>query len=479
MYELSVIIPVYNVEKYIAQCLDSIVNQSIGIENIEVIIVNDATPDNSMEIVEEYASRYPSIKVINNEQNMGQGRSKNRGLEEVTSDYVTFVDGDDFISEYTYENSIKKIKSSNSDLLMYNWEFYREDGKTEPFSIHKPYFNEDRIITSLEEYPEFVFMTSSWNKIYFKELFNYLKFPNCKYDDNGVAIETFINANQIYFNNEVTYFYRKNKDSITQLINMDNIEGLVDSINTLNKLILKYPNYEMNITSLIIKFVDDILFWLCDYEWFVDEELKAINLLQSVTYNITNENLEFFNENIPFSLLFEEDIINLNKYDDETFLAKFKYFNRLSKVNSLANLYVDTGEGFNEDNKIAINYKLSRENLLSFKLKDFKNICSLRFDPIEGAFSKVKILDISPDLKIVSSNSENGINEEYQLFTTLDPSYIIEAKDVDEIRIRFKLSILNDEELSSLFVDKNNLINDLNNQKEESKKKKGLFSFIR
>lgn len=479
MYELSVIIPVYNVEKYIAQCLDSIVNQSIGIENIEVIIVNDATPDNSMEIVEEYASRYPSIKIISNEQNLGQGRSKNRGLEEVTSDYVTFVDGDDFISEYTYENSIKKIKSSNSDLLMYNWEFYREDGKTEPFSIHKPYFNEDRIIASLDEYPEFVFMTSAWNKIYFKGLFNYLKFPNCKYDDNGVAIETFINANQIYFNNEVTYFYRKNKDSITQLINMDNIEGLVDSINTLNELILKYPDYEMSITSLIIKFVDDILFWLCDYEWFVDEELKAINLLQSVTYNITNENLEFFNENIPFSLLFEGDIRSLNKYDDETFLAKFKYFNRLPKVNSIANLYVDAGEGFNEDNKIAINYRLSRENLLSFDLKNFKNIHSLRFDPIEGAFSKVKILDISPDLKILSSNSENGINEEYQIFTTLDPSYIIEAKDVDEIRIRFKLSILNDEELSSLFVDKNNLINELNNQKEESKKKKGLFGFIR
>ena len=103
----------------------------------------------------------------------------------------------------------------------------------------------------------------------------------------------------------------------------------------------------------------------------------------------------------------------------------------------------------------------------------------MRFDPIEGAFSKVKILDISPDLKTLSSNSENGINGEYQLFTTLDPSYIIEAKDVDEIRIRFKLSILNDEELSSLFVDKNNLINDLNNQKEETKKKKGLFGFMR
>lgn len=479
MYELSVVVPVYNVEKYIGKCLDSIVNQSLGIENIEVIIVNDATPDNSMEVVGEYATKYPSIKIISNEVNLGAGESKNKGLKEVTSDYVTFVDADDFISENTYEDCLKKIKTSNCDLLMYNLEFYREDGKTEPFSIHKPYFNENEIITDFKDFPEFAFMTSSVNKIYHKRLFSYLKFPNCKYDDNGVAIETFINSNQIYFNNDVTYFYRKNEDSITQAITMSNIEGLTESIGILNELILKYPDYQRNITSLIIKFVDDILFWLCDYEWFVDEELKAINLLQSVTYNITNENLEFFNENIPFSLLFEEDIRNLNKYDDETFLAKFKYFNRLAKVNSLANLYVDTGEGFNEDNKIAINYRLSRENLLSFDLKDFKNIRSLRFDPIEGAFSKVKILDISPDLKTLSSNSENGINGEYQLFTTLDPSYIIEAKDVDEIRIRFKLSILNDEELSSLFVDKNNLINDLNNQKEETKKKKGLFGFMR
>ena len=62
-YELSVIIPVYNVEKYIGECLDSVVNQSIGIDNIEVIVVNDATPDNSMDIINEYVEKYPSFKV--------------------------------------------------------------------------------------------------------------------------------------------------------------------------------------------------------------------------------------------------------------------------------------------------------------------------------------------------------------------------------------------------------------------------------
>ena len=68
-YELSVIIPVYNVEKYIGECLDSVVNQSIGIDNIEVIVVNDATPDISMDIINEYAEKYPSFKVISNKSN--------------------------------------------------------------------------------------------------------------------------------------------------------------------------------------------------------------------------------------------------------------------------------------------------------------------------------------------------------------------------------------------------------------------------
>ena len=72
-HEISVVIPVYNVEQYIRQCLDSIVNQTLGIENIEVIIVNDQTQDNSMDIINEYASKYPSFKIITNDVNKGLG----------------------------------------------------------------------------------------------------------------------------------------------------------------------------------------------------------------------------------------------------------------------------------------------------------------------------------------------------------------------------------------------------------------------
>ena len=91
--KVSVIVPVYNVEKYLKQCLDSIVNQTY--KNLEIIIVNDGTKDNSMKIVEEYLQD-KRIKVINKE-NGGLSSARNRGIEEATGEYISFVDSDDYI----------------------------------------------------------------------------------------------------------------------------------------------------------------------------------------------------------------------------------------------------------------------------------------------------------------------------------------------------------------------------------------------
>ena len=170
-YELSVIIPVYNVEKYIGECLDSVVNQSIGIDNIEVIVVNDATPDNSMDIINEYAEKYPSFKGISNKSNKGLGESRNIGLKYVTSDYVTFLDSDDFISQNAYEDSVSKIKKFGCDLLIYNWETYTGSDYVEPISVHQQNTLENKVIDDINQNPKLVFSTASWNKIYHKSLF--------------------------------------------------------------------------------------------------------------------------------------------------------------------------------------------------------------------------------------------------------------------------------------------------------------------
>ena len=174
-HEISVVIPVYNVEQYIRQCLDSIVNQTLGIENIEVIIVNDQTKDNSMDIINEYASKYPSFKIITNDVNKGLGESRNAGLENVTSDYVAFVDSDDFISDNTLKDSLLKIKESNADLLIYNIKTYTGNEFIEEESVHNQNFSENLLVDNIVNYPKLFFSTSACNKIYHKSLFPLIK----------------------------------------------------------------------------------------------------------------------------------------------------------------------------------------------------------------------------------------------------------------------------------------------------------------
>ena len=113
--KVSIIVPVYNVEKYLRQCVDSIVNQSL--KEIEIICINDGSTDNSLQILEGYAQRDKRIKIIN-KRNEGLSTARNTGMEYATGEYIGFVDSDDFINEKMYENLYKNAKSNKSDIVM-------------------------------------------------------------------------------------------------------------------------------------------------------------------------------------------------------------------------------------------------------------------------------------------------------------------------------------------------------------------------
>lgn len=121
--KISVIVPVYNVEKYLKQCLDSIVNQTY--KNLEIIIVNDGTKDNSMKIVENYLQDN-RIKVINKE-NGGLASARNSGLEKVTGKYISFIDSDDWIELNMYEELVSQI--NDEDILIYRYFSYDDKKK--------------------------------------------------------------------------------------------------------------------------------------------------------------------------------------------------------------------------------------------------------------------------------------------------------------------------------------------------------------
>lgn len=157
--KVSIIIPVYGVEKYISQCLESVINQSY--ENIEIIVVNDGTKDNSMKIVEEYLLD-ERIKIINKE-NGGLASAKNRGIEEATGEYIYFLDSDDWIEVNTIEVLVEE--SNNLDIIYSNFWYFDEKNQ-------KKRKNKEKIKSNMSMTGEYLLGYSTeimvWNKIYKK-----------------------------------------------------------------------------------------------------------------------------------------------------------------------------------------------------------------------------------------------------------------------------------------------------------------------
>lgn len=180
MYKLSIIMPVYNSQKYLKDSLDSIVNQSIGVENLEVIIVDDASTDGTADIIDEYASRYSNFKAIHLTENMGAAYGpRNIALKMVTTDYVMFLDADDTYTSTACEVLFDEINSSGVDMVFGRyWRVY-EDIKLKSYS---PYCSGDN---DIKVNPKFNGLISFvWSKIIYPVLYGGSK----KYDKSAFDI---------------------------------------------------------------------------------------------------------------------------------------------------------------------------------------------------------------------------------------------------------------------------------------------------
>lgn len=137
--KISLIIPIYNVEKYLPECLDSCINQTL--ENIEIICINDCSPDNSLSIINEYKQRDTRIKLINHKTNMGLGAARNTGLKYAHGEYVWFVDSDDFIEKEACQLLYDTASKNHVDILLFQLKtFY--DNLDKRIYIEDSYYND-------------------------------------------------------------------------------------------------------------------------------------------------------------------------------------------------------------------------------------------------------------------------------------------------------------------------------------------------
>ena len=204
--KISVIVPIYNVEKYIRQCLESIVNQTY--RNLEIIVVNDGTKDNSMQIVEEFLSD-KRIKVINRE-NYGVASARNKGIEEATGEYISFVDSDDYIKYDMYEILVKNLQ--DEDILIFN--YARFDNNTNKI-LKEKYLDTTYLkkLSSKDNYLYSELENVCWNKIYktdYLKKYNF-KFIEILYEDAFWKVETTFSTSNIKLIDEALYYYRINR----------------------------------------------------------------------------------------------------------------------------------------------------------------------------------------------------------------------------------------------------------------------------
>ena len=216
-YKISVIIPVYNTEKYLRQCLDSVINQTMP--DIEVICIDDGSTDNSLNILYEYAAKDNRIKVIA-QNNKKQGAARNLGIKLSRGKYIFFIDSDDYILPETLEKLYQKIEDHHAEICQYLAVEYDEISKN--LSPRKFF---DKII-KIQDYsydykyfPEILFKdVEAWSKLYLKEFLtnNKLEFPiNCYFEDTIFHIKAMALASRICFDNNHYYIYRKNREGAT------------------------------------------------------------------------------------------------------------------------------------------------------------------------------------------------------------------------------------------------------------------------
>ena len=149
-YKVSIIMPVYNAEKFLRDTLDSIVNQSIGVENLEVVIVNDASTDRSGDIIDEYCAKYPNFKAIHLKENVGGPHiPRNIAFRHTTADYIMFLDADDTYTPTACEALYNEISSGDADAVVGRyWRVY-DDCRLISYSPYDPKVNDIKV------YPKF------------------------------------------------------------------------------------------------------------------------------------------------------------------------------------------------------------------------------------------------------------------------------------------------------------------------------------
>lgn len=283
--EISVIVPVHNTEKYLAECLDSILNQTFT--DIEVICIDDKSNDSSLDILREYEQKDSRIRVFKNEINKGLGYTRNLGIELAEGKYINFVDSDDYIPPHAYERLYEYIELNDTDFVIGNVSQFNENLIWKEFLFKTIFENIPESIpkTHISKNISLVYDTISVNKIIRRSFLKKyeIRFPEdgLLYEDIPFSMKLHCFSSSISILNEEIYFWRVRADSssITQQVDQRQMKNFNDRI----KIIKMIENImDENDVSNNIRYLE--------YFKWLEHDLKLF-IRQINEYSIENQNI--------------------------------------------------------------------------------------------------------------------------------------------------------------------------------------------
>lgn len=294
MKKVSIIVPIYNEEKNLNRCIDSLINQTY--QNLEIILLNDGSTDSTKSIINSYKDK--RIIAIH-KKNTGIGDTRNTGIEKSSGDYIMFVDSDDYIELNCVEVLVKKLESDKVDLVISN---YYLDTPNKTYEIKFPNLG----VTSLKENPDLLnkINLAPWNKIYKASLFKNKdnRFPlHLKYEDAPVVVGLVRDAKKISFTSEFLFHYvmQKSGETITRDERIFDIITIcamiekklvgydyVEKTNLLVKILMPYLKNSRYISNINLRneFIDAVYIYLnrIDKKWRECSFLKNEALVKRI-----------------------------------------------------------------------------------------------------------------------------------------------------------------------------------------------------
>ena len=304
MEKISIVVPVYNVEKYLKDALESIINQTY--KNIEILLVDDGSKDSSGIICDEYAEKDNRVRVFHQE-NKGLSGARNTALNNATGKYIMFIDSDDTFELNACEKMYKAIEKYNADYVIGNYIYMDEDGT----KWNKAVFSEekyDEFKLSIKDYEKSFYIMNSgvWNKIFRKSFLDniQIKFEEgLPAEDAIFTTYCFIKSTNVYYIPSIVYNYRQRK---SDSISVELTHGYFSGINKAYKII--YNNFKINneleyyryfyaksMNYILYKFIDSTkikkeekIEIINEMKWFYELgfEIKVPTILKPIKYII-------------------------------------------------------------------------------------------------------------------------------------------------------------------------------------------------